>query len=298
MSSSGRQAEDLPVFSGIEYGGKVLRQLTLGGRNIIRPWGVEFADSSAFYSLEDGYGYRYELLEQGELSEGSRHEVVQVIRMREGLVRLELKEWLEGPRDFRRSCRVTCLEATVLMDFVLRFRFDASGFPLGLIADRILPYAGSGIHHQYPVDSAAVGNDRFSIRIAVVDKAVPSPMRAYVYLRDGEGAWVLHLRMLPVHWDKEVVKLCSKWFGTRPLPQCVSRPLLKVPGVRESLWYRGERRPYRNRIACVFSPNAYPMARMAKGDILRWDASCRVEESFAPPGRSPDGDSRGSESCS
>ena len=267
---------DLPKFSAPIFSGQVLRELSLDGENIIHPWGVEFADSSTFYSIEDGFGYRYTRLERRESSDSFSHEVVEVVRMREGLVRMELSERLETPYELRRVCTVTCLEETTLMDFVLRFRFVAVEFPQGYIAGEVLPFVGSCVYHQYPVETAAVGNDRYSIRVEVIEKVVPDCMKAYVYLRDGEDAWVLHVRMLPATWDKEVIKLCSRWFGTRPLPQWLSVPLLRIRQVRETLWYRGEKRPWKNRLVCIFSPNAYPMVRLKKGDILRWDVVCRV----------------------
>lgn len=276
----GEKEYGLPEFSDPVYGGKVLQELSLNGENIIRPWGVEFADSSTFYSLEDGFGYRYELLKHQETNGQLSHELCQIIRLREGLVRLELNETLAGPREFRRTCTLTCIEDTTLMDFVLRFRFLAAKLPYGYIARRTLPFVGSCVYHQYPVDSAAIGNDQYAIRVEAIGKAVPSCMKGHVYLRDGEDAWVLHMRMLPSAWDKEVIKLCSRWFGTRPLPQWASVPLLRVPQVKEALWYRGERRPWRNRIACIFSPNAYPMVRIKKGEVLRWDVVCRIEQAI------------------
>lgn len=277
----------LPKFSAPRFGGNVLRELSVDGRNVIRPWGVEFADSSAFYSLEDGFGYRYNVLERRGKAGPLFRELHEVVRMREGLVGLELAESLEGPRVYRRTCTLTCLEDTMLMDFVLRYRFLAESFPMGYIAGRILPFAGSCIYHQYPVDRAVVGNVRYSIHVEVVGKTVPAAMQGNVYLRDGEDAWVLHLRMLPVAWEKEVIKLCSRWFGTRPLPQRVSQPLLRVPRVKKTLWYRGEQRPWRNRIACVFSPNAYPLVRLKKGEILQWDAVCRIGPPLEQSGHEP-----------
>ena len=274
----GRGAETwLPEFSEPIYGGKVLRELSLDGRNIIRPWGVEFADSSAFYSLEDGFGYRYELLEHQESTGPSFRKIFQVVRMREGLVSVALTETLTGPRKFCSTCTLTCLENTTLMDFVLRYRFLASRFPRGYIAGRALSFVGSNVYHQYSVDSAAIGNSEYSIRVEVVDSTVPSSMKGHMYLRDSDDTWVLHVRMLPVAWNKEVIKLCSRWFGTRPLPQWVSAPLLRTPRVKEALWYRGERHPWRNRVACIFSPNAFPMARLRKNEILRWETACRIE---------------------
>ncbi len=279
-----RAAPPLPEFSGPVYGGRALRELSVDGQNAILPWGVEFADSSAFYSLEDGVGYRYELLEEQATTRGDGRDLLQIVRLREGMVRLELAERLEGPRAFRRTCTLTCLEDTTLMDFVLRYRFLASWFPRGYIAGRALPYAESRVHYQYPVEEASVGNDRFSVRVVAVGATVPARMRAHVYLRDGDGAWTLHLRMLPGSWDREVIKLCSRWFGTRSLPRIVSAPLLAVPLFREALWYRGERRPWRGRLARVFSPSAYPMARLGKGETLRWDAVCRIEAPMAMNG--------------
>jgi hypothetical protein len=274
---SRRMEAGLPEFSKPVYGGNVLRELSVGGQNVILPWGVEFADSSAFYSLEEGVGYRYDLLEHQESFEHLSHTIHQVIQMREGLVRLKLRELLDGPRELRRTCTLTCLEDTTLMDFVLRYRFSASEFPKGYIAGRVLPFVGSCVYHQYAVDSAAIGNDEYSIRIQITGKKVPTCMLGHTYLRDSENAWVLHIRMLPIKWDKEVVKLCSRWFGTRPLPQWANMTMLQIPWVKAALWYRGEQRPWGNRFACIFSPNAYPMARLAKGEVLRWDAVCRIE---------------------
>lgn len=266
----------LPQFSGPIFRKNVLDELHLDGRNVIRPWGVEFADSSAFFSLEDGFGYRYELLEHEEFLEPAGRRVVEIVRMKEGLVRVELTERLDGPREFRRTCTLTCLEDTVLMDFVLRYRFLAADLPRGYIAGRVLPFAGTCIYHQFPVDSASVGNDRYSITVSVVGQQLPPSMRGHVYLRDGEDAWVLHVRMLPATWEKEVIKLCSRWFGTRPLPHWLSAPLLSLPSVKRALWYRGERQPWRSHLARFFSPNAYPMSRIAKGTVLRWDVTCRI----------------------
>ncbi len=277
----------LPEFSGMLHGGNVLRELCVDGRNAIRPWGVEFADSSAFYSLEDGEGYRYEVLESEETTGPKSREILQVVRMREGLVRVHLNERWDGTREIRHTCTLTCLEDTTLMDFVLRYRFLSARVPRGYIGGREVPFIGSSIYHQYPVDSAAVGNERYSVSVAVLGKTVPACMKAYVYLRDSEDAWVLHLRMLPVAWHKEVIKLCSRWFGTRPVPQWASAALLRVPGVRAALWYRGERRPWRNRIARVFSPNAYPMAHVRKGEVLSWDAVCKLGPPVRVPGAMP-----------
>ncbi len=235
--TTGKQEISLPAFSEPVYERRVLCGLSLDGHNVIRPWGVEFADSSAFYSLEDGFGYRYQLLEEKETTGPLTRSLRQVLRLREGLVCLELTEGLVSPREFRRDCTLTCLEDTTLMDFVVRFRFLAADFPHGYIAGRVLPFVNRNVYHQYPVDEAAVGNDTCSIRVQVVGKTIPVGLAGHVYLRDSGEAWVLHVRMLPATWSKEVIKLCSRWFGTRPLPQWASGPLLRIPaGPRAGRW--------------------------------------------------------------
>lgn len=268
------------IFGLPNYKRGILTQLYVNNQNIIMPWGVEFADSSSFYSLEDGYGYRYETLNQTEFTNNFQHKVTQIIKMREGLVRLELNEWLESPTNFRRICKLTCIEDTILMDFVLRFRFTPY-FQEGYIAEKVYIYEGTNVYHQYPVETAGVGNSQYSIWVSVVKKIVPPSMEGYMYLRDTSDHWVLHVRMLPVKWDKEVIKLCSKWFKTKPLPQCISFPLLKIPSLKKSIWYRGERKPYTNRAIRIFSPNAYPMVELEKGQVLLWDVSCTIEAPFS-----------------
>jgi len=276
----------LPVFSAPVYKNKVLQQLSVNGQNVIFPWGVEFADSSAFYSLEDGIGYRYELVEHQVSIDSLSYKVNQIVRMREGLVRLKLEETLTSPRELRRICTLTCLEDTTLMDFVMRYRFQHSSFPMGYIGGRELLFTGSNIYHQYKVNVASVGNSDFSISVKIAEKSVPSCMTGKMYLRDCDNAWILHARMLPISWDKEVIKLCSKWFGTRPLPQWVSVPLLKILLIRKALWYRGERLPYRNWFISLFAPNAFPMLTLNKGEVLRWDIICRIEPSMTHKGTS------------
>lgn len=259
-----------------EIKGDVISQLWVNDQNIIKPWGVEFADSSAFFSLEEGVGYRYSVLEEQESQDGFSHEVTKTIRMKEGVVRLELSEWLESPTDFRRSCKLTCLEDTILMDFVLRYRFLSSSFQKGYIANKKLVFKNTRIYHQYPVETARLSNPEYSVSVSVENKIIPRTMGGFMYLRDGDGCWVLHVRMLPIKGDKEVIKLCSKWFKTKPLPSWISAPALRIPGLKKAIWYRGERKPYKNRLVRIFSPNAYPMVKLMKGEILLWEASCKI----------------------
>ena len=46
-----------------------IHQLFADKSNLIFPWGIETADSSAFFSMEEGVGYRYRVLEQERFSD-------------------------------------------------------------------------------------------------------------------------------------------------------------------------------------------------------------------------------------
>jgi hypothetical protein len=162
------------------------------------------------------------------------------------------------------------------MDFVLRFRFKQAFFEDGLIDNKLFRSETLPIYHQYPVDSTEIRNAQYGIQVNIVDKLVPPDMKSVMYLKSAEGSWVIHARMLPHLWNKEVIKLCSSLFKTRTIPQLVANRLLKSTTVRKALWYRGERFPYRNRISGLFSPNAYPIAEMQKGTEMLWDVRCKI----------------------
>jgi hypothetical protein len=138
------------------------------------------------------------------------------------------------------------------------------------------------VYHQYPVRKVSLHGDRFRLSIAVEQAVTGERMRTFMYLRPGENVWVVHARMLPEIAGKEVVKLCSRYFQTRPLPQWISRQLLKKSEWKQALWYRGERRPYRNRFVRFFSPNAYPMALLPRATVLLWDVRCSIESIKKP----------------
>lgn len=276
-------ADALPAFERPRYERGVLASLEVDGCNIVRPWGVEFADSSSFFSLEDGVGYRYVELDRATSETSAGRQVTLELGLREGRVRLEVEEGLRGPRRYWRACRLECLEATTLMDFVLRFRFSAEHFRVGHIAGRTFQHEKSNVYHQFPTDRASLTNEAYAVTVRAIRHQAPPSLKAHCYLRDSEREWVIHLRMLPTSWDREVVKLCSGWFGTRPLPQWLSRPLLAVPGVRQALWYRGETRPYRGRVARAFAPNAFPMVRLPRGSVLAWEGECVLERPMSEP---------------
>jgi hypothetical protein len=87
-----------------------------------------------------------------------------------------------------------------------------------------------------------------------------------------EDAWIVHIRLLPATWEREVIKCrCIKSYHL-VLPEWVSRQILKVPGWAQHLRYAGERnRPLGSRV------NAYPLALIPQGTevVLRADMEIR-----------------------
>lgn len=248
----------------------VVSELFVDDENIILPWGVETADSSAFFSLEDGFGYRYKVLEETkEITERSYYAKMKV-KMKEGAWNLLVKEEMDS-NVIRRRIEALTIEDSVFMDFVMRFRFKEDVFNSACIAGRIITHNNSNIYHQYPVSEVRLNGNKYSVIIKVEDSIVPDGFSPVMYVRDSKGEWVVHVRMFPKTWDTEVIKLCSGFMGTQPLPNWIAKMLLKIPYVRESLWYRGERAPYKNRLyRKLLNPSAFAMVDVKKGERLMW----------------------------
>lgn len=244
-----------------------ISKLFKDGENIIYPWGFETADSSAFFSLEEGIGYRHEILEKSINTTDISFNAQYVVRMKEGLWKLEIEDEIHSSNRISRKAILTCLEKSCFMDFVLRFRFRKSFYPIAKIAGKEIPHKNSNIYHQYPVLEAALPPN---LHLRVVDYCNSKQLSPFMYVRDLNDEWIVHARMLPCKWNKEVIKLCNAWAKTKPLPQMISKPLLAVDPIRNALWYRPERKPFTNKILKRINPSAIPIATLAKGEILNW----------------------------
>ncbi len=259
-----------------------ISQLLVDGIDLIKPWGIETADSSAFFSLEDGFGYRYTVIEEDGISSAHRFQKRMVVEMREGLWELTLDDCIVEPGRIARRAHLRCLRDSYFMDFVMRFRFRKELFTRATISNRHFEHRNTNIYHQYPVNTASLHGEHFSTNIDITNSQVPTGMEPMMYVRDHEDEWVVHARMLPTRADKEVIKLCNPWAKTRPIPQVVSRPLLKLPLVRDALWYRGEKGPFSGRIMRRLNPLACPLVKLHAGEELEWNAECVLTASGLP----------------
>ncbi|OUR98689.1 hypothetical protein A9Q84_04555 [Halobacteriovorax marinus] len=256
---------------------KVIDSLIINDENLINPWGVETSDTSAFYSLEDSIGYRFDIEEEDEVVDEGIHTYNALIRMKDGAFELNLKEELQGSKVLR-SVTLNVLEDLPLMDFVLRFRFKDGYFKKAEISGNNFTADNSNIYHQFSTDEVKLLGERYNILVKVVEFVAPDRFEQNMYVRSRNKEWIIHARMIPKFSERSVIKLCSIWFMTRPIPKFLSDILLKSSYIKKMLWYRGERNPFKSRLMRVFNPNAFPMIELKKGDLLKWKVECIVSE--------------------
>ncbi|WP_035589104.1 hypothetical protein [Hippea jasoniae] len=255
----------------------VISELYYNEQNIIYPWGFETADSSAFYSLEDGYGYRYKIISENIKFSDKYYKAKIVTKMKEGQWELNIDDKIIDDKTIERKVEAITLEDSFFMDFVVRFRFKKEFIEYVKIADKVIYHKNTNIYYQYPVEEVFLKGKELNIKISIVDKIIPNGMKPVMYVRDNNDEWIVHVRMIPETWDKEVIKLCTSWAKTRPLPQFLSNIFLEWKWLREQLWYRGERDPYKNRIIRKFlNPCAFAIVKLAKNEKLMWNVKCEI----------------------
>jgi hypothetical protein len=248
-----------PVFG--EHGS--LQALYLDGQQIIRPWGIETADARTFFSLETG-GWGNQVLVREVTHSSTRLEGLVTVRMAEGLWTASLVD-IVSEQAIERQLRYLALEDTWAMDLVMRFVFRRSVVRRAEITGRQIIWDGANYYHQYQTDWILLYLDRYKLRIRLMDSRYPADWRLCMYVRCSprEDAWVVHIRLLPVVWRREIVK----WRCIRShhvvLPELLSRQVLKVPGLAQHLRYAGERNRFLGSRV-----NAYPLALIPKGMVI------------------------------
>lgn len=258
----------------------IIKELIFDNKNIIKPWGFETADSSAFFSLEKDFGYRYKIISKNSFSDSYVNEGTLHVVMKEGSWLLRYKDEILNKSIIKRVYKITCLEDTFFMDFVTRFRFKKKFFVKAEIANKSIFHKNSNIYHQFPVSFVKLFSysNENNIEINIVNKEVPDGMSSYMYVRDNKDEWIIHARMLPNRFDKVVIKLCNEWFKTRPIPIFLSKILLSNQKVKNALWYRGEKSNFSNKLLRFINPAAFPMVKLKKGTVLKWDLEIKINE--------------------
>ena len=197
-----------------------------------------------------------------------------VVQMREGKWRLKIDERWDANTITRRH-ELVCLEDSHFMDFVVRYRFKKEFISKVFIANRELTFKNSNIYNQYEVDRVRLIGDGLNMEVSILEAETCNKFTPMMYARDCGDERIIHCRMIPKDFDKEVIKLCVPWYN-RAIPQWMSNILLSTTPLRNYLWYHGEKKPYKfpmNKIA----PNAFPIVKLNKGQQLQFKTSFSVE---------------------
>ena len=253
----------------ISFKDEEIDQLSIDNDNIVLPWGIEFADSSSFYSSESGIGLRYT-----ENLIGTK----KCINLTSGKFLLDSNTTVTASEVNRSICATAQTDAE-LMDFVLRYRFKKDSVTKMEIAGNPIHHTGSNIYHQYKTDRIKVyfSNGREG-SITLQSATVPKGMQQVMYVRDQRNEWVVHIRFIPVQYDKEVIKVCTSWARTKPLPQFLSKIILSNDKIKKYLWYKTELRPYQNIFVRYFiNLAAYPLVKIARNSQLKISACFKIE---------------------
>ena len=246
----------------------VIWSLEYNDENLINPFGIETADTSSFFSLESMVGYRYKEIEEWSNYSNQRYEYQKTIGMHNGKWKLHGVEEIDNNR-LVRTVNLVCLEDTLFVDFVMRFRVKKDFFDFAYIDGKKIPHRNTNIYYQYPVSHVYL-TGKYRADIKVNDCRMPKKMAPYMYVRDHEDEWVIHARMLPQDSERKVIKLCNSFCKTRPIPQWMTNILCSNEKVYDYLKYHNERTPYTNKIMRRISPNAFPLVLVKKGEELSW----------------------------
>lgn len=255
----------------------VVSKLYVDGENLINPWGIETADSWSFFSMEKGIGYRHQRMNERIDFNEKQYAASLESKMREGRWKLELNDQIVNSSKLVRKAELTTVEDSVLMDFVMRFRFLKSKFDSATIDGRTFTHRNTNIYNQYKCNKVTLIGKNNTIEINIKSSHTDGGLIPHMYVRDRGDEWIVHCRMLPSTSHKDVIKLCNKWCRTSPIPQALTDLLLKIKKIRAGLWYRGERSPFTSRIMRVLNPNAFPMALVKEGSRIAWEVELSLK---------------------
>jgi len=217
-----------------------LMQLTWEGQPLIHPWGLEMADAHSFFSLETGgWDNNATVLSQKTNRAQTRNQLK--LDMREGHWQLDWGETVTETA-VQRAASFAALANGWAMDFVMRFAFRRTAISHAEIAHETILWDGTNTYHQHPAQNVTLFHGQGQIKICVDAAECPPDWQQVMYVRCSpqEDAWIVHLRLLPRQWPREIIKL--RLVGARHvvLPSAVGRLLKLWPRLEAHLRYAGE----------------------------------------------------------
>lgn len=255
----------------------VIDSIKYGGKNIILPWGIEFADSVGFFSLTgEGMNCDIDSREITKLENG--YCTSMKIKLREAFVQLDYSDIYESESNtIRRTACLTALEDSFLLDFVLRYRFVKDFFDEGGIMGHKIEHRGLNIYHQYSVKEAFLRNSEEQVTIKI-EQSKSDDFNPFMYIRDAKVEWVIHARLLPNKADKYVLKVNASWHN-RALRTKLAAPILAISKIRNKILYWAERKPGQTRPRFISRyVSAYPLVCLKKGESIYLETSANLSK--------------------
>ena len=222
-------------------------------KNIINPWGFETSDSYSFFSHLTWWN-RNKLLNYNFNNDYNVNKWNIEVLMKEWKWSLSVNEKLKW-NEVVREHTLNAIEKTFMFDYVQRYRFKKEFFNIAEIDWKRIEYKNTNIYYQYKVDNVVLYWDYYDIKIFLLDFKCDK-FESYMYVRDNNWEWIVHIRLMPKNWNKEVIKLCTFWYN-KAIPQFLSNFILKVKWIKDFIWLRAERKPYRFPFS-LLAPSAYP----------------------------------------
>jgi hypothetical protein len=252
----------------ISWDNGTIRRLSLGAIKGI-DWGAETADRKSFFTLAEtsrcceirqfetrGTGNGFTQRIEAKLAEG--HWVMdRTVEICDNRVHV--------------SQELCCLDRSVLVDFVVRFKFSKDSFTTGTIDGRTIDHRNRNVWYQFPVDEAILSGPHGRAVVRLHSARLGGKFHSVLYIRDEPGAWIVHVRLLPsepadlymVRWYNRIFRFA---FGDR-----LSRLILNWEWFKRRLWFLAERRGGRPAI------QAQPLALLEKGTKIGILAECSIE---------------------
>lgn len=252
----------------IEFERGLVKRLVCGGING-GDWGAETADRKSFFTLTERHrGCEHETQSCLPMEHGFRRRVE--ARMGEGHWAMDIETRVQDNKiSIKQS--LTCIEASVFQDFVVRFKFDKASFEEGRIGGRSIRHANTNIWNQYPVNVATLSGPNGTVTIRVGHCETAGKFRQELYIRDEPASWIVHARFIPLEpSDLYWIRWGNRFFNWS-LGDAASRRILRLRWLKNMLWYLAERRGGRPAL------QAQGLVVLDPGVRISIDAECEIK---------------------
>lgn len=249
----------------VVFNDKSVIRLDIKKENIIYPWGFEAGDSYSFYTLTSKpFNATAKRIGKNTIK----------VNMVEAEYDLQINEKVQK-NTIKRTHTLNITKNSAFQDVVTRYRFKKKYFDYALIDGKKILHKEKNIYYQYPVSEAKLIGKEFDIQITIDKTIVPeNTFIPNIYVRDYKDEWIIHVRLIPYEWNKEIIKWCKPWYN-KAIPQWITNKILKYNCLRNFLWYRGERIPYRFPFS-ILAFNAYGISYINKGEKIILSSLCKV----------------------